>query len=287
MPFWFGLAIVLFIIGLIALVISFIMRGDYEGERFVVRLIAGIGIGLGMICTIISSANSVPVRNVGIVTSFNRPTGKVTGSGLKWVAPWKEVGEWDASRQRYDHLGDKCVSVRTGTLANACVETLIEWQVKSSSAPEQFMAYKGDFSRMVSTKIDVNLAGALNDAFSTYNPLSKIDEKSGNLNVDLKPYVSDVTTKANERLGSEIEILSVTITRINHDEKTEANIKAFQDKLAEARNLEQDRKNAEVRKLITETNAKTDAVTRCMDNNKALGLSSGPCLQPGFPLIGK
>ncbi|GAB3958581.1 hypothetical protein GCM10027614_76380 [Micromonospora vulcania] len=92
---------------------------------------------------ITSSAHSVPIRSVGIVTSFGKPTGEVTGSGLKWVAPWQKVGEWDAGRQKYDHIGgNSCVRVRTGTLADACVEVLIEWQVKPENAPKQFMDYK-------------------------------------------------------------------------------------------------------------------------------------------------
>ncbi|MEK8106677.1 hypothetical protein NKG94_18585 [Micromonospora sp. M12] len=58
--------------------------------------------------------------------------------------PWQKVGEWDAGRQKYDHIGgDNCVRVRTGTLADACVEVLVEWQVKPENAPKQFMDYKG------------------------------------------------------------------------------------------------------------------------------------------------
>lgn len=280
MPILFGTAIVLAVVGLLALVVA-LVSNDTD-TRMVAKAVTVIGFVLAICCTIGSSANSVPVRSVGIVTSFNKPTGEVTGSGLKWVAPWEKVGEWDAGRQRYDHLGKGCVNVRIASLANACVETLVEWQVKPGAAPEQFMAYKGNFQQMVDTRINVNLTAAMNDAFATYSPLAKIDQTTGNLNVDIAPYVTAVKTKAEGRLGSEIDILSVSITRVNHDDKTEANIKAFQDKLAEARNLTQDKVNAELRKQITEKNAQVDKVTRCLEIAEKTNSNPGLCINPGI-----
>lgn len=238
---------------------------------------------LGGLCTLGAAANSVPVRNVGIVTSFNKPTGQITGSGLTWVAPWKKVGEWDASRQKYDHIGSRRdVNVRTGTLANAGVELLIEWQVRPERAPKQFMDYKGDFQAFRNQRVGVQLDGAVNDAFADYNPLSNIDAKTGNLNVDLKPYADKVTSSARERLDADIEILSVTIVRVNHDEKTEANIKAFQDKLAQSRNLDQDLINAAKQAEVTRKNAEADRITRCMEIAERTGTSPGLCINPGI-----
>jgi regulator of protease activity HflC (stomatin/prohibitin superfamily) len=235
------------------------------------------------VLAVASSAHSVPIRSVGIVTSFGKPTGEVTGSGLKWVMPWQRVGEWDAGRQKYDHIGsDHCVRVRTGTLADACVEVLVEWQVRPENAPAQFMDYKGDFESFRGQRVGVQLDSAVNDAFATYNPLERIDSKTGNLNVDLKPFSESIKSNAEGRLADDVEILSVTITRVNHDDKTEGNIKAFQDKLAQTRNLEQDRRNAEIQKQITETNAKVDKVTRCLEIAEKNGSTPGLCINPGI-----
>ncbi|MET8259060.1 SPFH domain-containing protein [Micromonospora sp. NPDC005553] len=240
-------------------------------------------LALTLVVGVASSAHSVPIRSVGIVTSFGKPTGKVTGSGLKWVAPWQKVGEWDAGRQKYDHIGgNNCVRVRTGTLADACVEVLVEWQVKPENAPKQFMDYKGDFGSFRGQRVGVQLDSAVNDAFAAYNPLEKIDAQTGDLNVDLKPFAANIKTSAEARLATDVDILSVTITRVNHDDKTEGNIKAFQDKLAQTRNLEQDRKNAEISKQITETNAKVDKVTRCLEIAEKNGANPGLCINPGI-----
>lgn len=235
--------------------------------------------------TLASSAHTVPIRSVGIVTSFGKPTGEITGSGLKWTAPWQRIGEWDASRQKYDHIGsNNCVRVRTGTLADACVEVLIEWQVKPENAPQQFMDYKGDFESFKGQRVGVQLDSAVNDAFASYNPLEKIDARTGNLNVDLKPFADAIKANAEARLRDDVQILSVTITRVNHDEKTESNIKAFQDKVAQTRNLEQDQKNAELQKQITETNAQVDKVSRCLEIAEKNGTNPGLCINPGIVL---
>ncbi|MFV2100672.1 SPFH domain-containing protein [Micromonospora sp. LOL_024] len=281
MPFGFILAIIAAAIAAITLAVA--LLGSQRQVRQTSAL-AAIGALIGaIVLTVASSAHSVPIRSVGIVTSFGKPTGEVTGSGLKWVTPWQRVGEWDAGRQKYDHIGsDHCVRVRTGTLADACVEVLVEWQVQPENAPKQFMDYKGDFESFRGQRVGVQLDSAVNDAFATYNPLERIDSKTGNLNVDLKPFAASIKSNAEGRLADDVEILSVTITRVNHDDKTEGNIKAFQDKLAQTRNLEQDRLNAEIQKQITETNATVDKVTRCLEIADKHGNTPGLCINPGI-----
>ncbi|MFG3702524.1 SPFH domain-containing protein [Micromonospora sp. NPDC047620] len=281
MPFGFTVAII-FAVGLA--ISGALALGARASSTKRTATLAALGCLVGaVVFTVGSSAHSVPIRSVGIVTSFGKPTGKVTGSGLKWVAPWQKVGEWDAGRQKYDHIGgEHCVRVRTGTLADACVEVLVEWQVKPENAPKQFMDYKGDFDSFRGQRVGVQLDSAVNDAFATYNPLEKIDSNTGSLNVDLKPFAESIKTSAETRLSNDVDILSVTITRVNHDDKTEGNIKAFQDKLAQTRNLEQDRKNAAIQKQITETNAKVDKVSRCLEIAERNGSNPGLCINPGI-----
>lgn len=286
MPILFGIAIFCFAVVVIAGIIMTIASD--EDVKYPSAIVAFIALVLGILFTVTSSANSVPIRSVGIVTSFNKPTGEVTGSGLKWVAPWEKVGEWDAGNQKYDHIGDKgCVSVRTATLADACVHVLIQWKVKPENAPEQFMAYKGDFEDFKGQRVGVQLDSAVNRAFANYNPLQNIDTKTGNLNVDLKPFADSIKSEADSTLGKDVQILSVTIVRVQHDGKTEENIKAYQDKLAQTRNLEQDKKNAEIQKAVTETNAKVDKETRCMEIADKNGTNPGLCLNPGIVMGAK
>ena len=275
MPFWLILAIVFAIIGAIGF--ACLPFTSEEESKFTAIGVGILGAVLAILLTVVSSANTVPIRSVGIVTSFGKPTGQVTGSGFKWVAPWEKVGEWDAGNQKYDHIGDKGVRVRTATLADAWAHVLIQWRVKPENAPEQFMAYKGDFEEFKGQRVGVQLDSAVNDAFADYNPLQNID-KGGNLNVPLQPFADKIKSAAEQRLGSDVEIISVTVTRVDHDEKTENNIKTFQDKLAQGRNLDQDKINADKAKAITDKNSGRDKQAWCLEISEKNGTDPGPCL---------
>lgn len=258
------------------------LRSEFSPVGAMVAFGTFLVLALGF--TVWSSANTVPVRNVGIVTSFNKPTGEVTGSGLHWVKPWEKVRDWDASRQYYDHIGDdKRIRVRTATLADAWVHLLVEYQTSAEAAPGQFQDYKQDF-QLFKNKIGVQLDDVVNDVFADYNPLENIDSKTGNLNVPLEKFADEIMKLARERLGSEVDIVSISLPRVDHDEKTENNIKNFQDKLAEARNLAQEAKNAETRKAITEKNAEVDDIARCLEIAEKAGKEPGWCLNPGLAI---
>jgi len=232
----------------------------------------------------ISSFSAVPQRNVGIVTSFGKATGRETGPGLQLTLPWQNVEDWDASNQAFDRRGSACTKVRIATMADACVEVLIEWRARPEHASEQWAAYRKDFELFTGRRVNPQIEQSLNDAFGGYSPLANIDEASGNLNVPTGPLTEQVRTALTARLGNDVEILSVIVTRVNHDEKTQASIDAFQTSVAKARVLEQDKANAELQKAITETNAKVDAVTRCLELADKHGKEPGYCLGTGNPV---
>lgn len=281
MPVMFILAIILFAAAAIAATAVPFTRHD---TRTVAGSTAAVAALLGTVFTIGAAANSVPVRNVGIVTSFNKPTGETTGPGLKWVAPWKNIDDWDASRQAYDHRSAKnCVQVRIASLANACVEALVEWQTRPGNAPEQWASYKRDFAHFVARRVDPAFSEAFNEAFATHDPLANID-KAGNLNVPLRPFADAVKAGIVSRIGADVEVLSVVVTRVNYDDKTQANIEAFQQATVRARTLEKEKANAEIQKGITETNAKVDPVTRCLEIADKHGREPGFCLGGGNPV---
>lgn len=282
MSFMFIMAIVAMIVMVFAATVAVVSFNSRPGA-VTVLVLAAIAAGL---LSLGSAANMVPIRSVGIVTEFGKPTGEVTGSGLHWVAPWKKLGEWDASRQKYDHRGKHGVKVRTATMADAWVETLIEWQVVASAAPSQFMEYKGSFSAFQARRVDVQLDNAVIDAFASYDPLANIENK-GNVNIPLEPYARKIEEAARVRLAADVKILSVIVTRVNHDDKTEANIKAYQDKIAQGRNLDQDKVNADKQAEVTRKNASVDQVTRCLEIAAANGTNPGWCLNPGISTTGK
>lgn len=280
MPALFITALVFFALAALAA-----LGGGLAKER---ELAIGAALGatvLGVLCTVGASVNTVPTRNVGIVTSFNKPTGETTGPGLKWVAPWKSIDDWDASRQSFDHRGDNCVKVRITGLQNACVEVLVEWTTDKGRAPEQWASYKREFSNFVGKRVDPNLVGAVNDAFGDHDPLANVDEKTGQVKApDMKPFAEKLRANIDSRIGDDIDVESIVFGFVRYDAETQKSIEAFQQKILANKNLLQDEKNAQVAKRITETNAKVDPVTRCLEIAAQHGKEPGFCLGGGNPV---
>jgi len=284
MPALFIIALILFVIAVIGAIAWFLI-GDEE-VRPMAAGTAVIAAVLGVLFTIGSAANTVPTKNVGIVTSFNKPTGDVTGAGLKWAAPWQKVEDWDASRQTFDHKHqNRCVQVRIVGLQSACVEVQVEWQTHVEKAPEQWASYKRDFNQFVDRRVNPNLTGALNDVFATHDPLSNIDQATGVVKpVNTAALVDPLRQNIEQRIGADIKVLGIVYGFVHYDGKTQQQIEAFQQKLLENRNLQQDKKNAQVRKEITDTNSKVDPVTRCLEIAAQHGREPGLCLGGGSPV---
>lgn len=256
-----------------------------------VGVVAAI-LGLSMIAGAV--VEKVPVRNVGIVVSYGKPTGRTTGAGLHLVKPWETIEDWDATRQNFDRrtnndcrLGDQKfpgVKVRIANLSDACVETQVEWKTRERRAPEQWGSYRNDFNRFVDRRVTPAFTEAFNLAFATHDPLLNIDAKDGKLNVPLDPFAVAAKTSIETKVGSDVEILSVIITRVNYDPKTQAQIDQYQQAILKGRVLEKDKRNAELAKSVSETNAQVDKQTRCLELAKELNKEPGYCMWTnGFP----
>lgn len=284
----FIFAIIVAVIGLIALAV----RGE-------MAKLAGVGfIALAAIMTTIASVDKVPTKNVGIVTAFSKPTGRTTGAGLKWHAPWQSIDDWDASGQTYAHLGDSCVWLTIAAQRRACIPLQIEWSARAERAPENWSAYKetdgkSRFETWVSRRVDPQINAALTSVFAGFDPLGNVDPKSGDAPApDLnKTYKQPLLDALNTALGPDASFRSIAFEAPRYDEPTTAAIAAYGQKVLEARNLQIDKANAVTRADITRTDATVDQVARCLQIAEKLGKEPGLCMGSGAvvtrPLDGK
>ena len=284
MSWSFGSFLFFLVVGILAYIVNKNTR-DEDGV-FVSRWAFIIATTLAVLMLLISSTWFVPVRNVGIVTSFGAPTGRTTGSGLKFTMPWDKVADFDASIQVSDHTGGReepgCTNVRIGSLATACVENRIQWEVIESAAPQLYRDYKGEFENLKKNLVETKIQNALNAVFATYNPLSQVNIQTGQTEFDGARLGKDVETELNRTIGSDIRIVSVSVPLVHHDVKTEENIAAFQDVIARTRILEQQQKNAEAEKLIADTQlaylSDLFIQNKCIDESVKMGVPPGLCL---------
>lgn len=228
-----------------------------------------------------ASISTVPTKNVGIVSQFKAQTGRTTGAGLQAVWPWQKIDNWEASRQTFDHLNEaNAVQVRIVGLQQAWVEVKIEWSVKPEKAPEQWAAYKEhDFDIFVDRRINPNITGAINDAYEVHDPLSNVDAKTGAINPPpKKPFVDAIRKNIETRIGQDITVHDIVIGFVKYDDATQEQIKQYQVKVLEGRNLEVDFANAEKRRQINEKNKQRDARTWCLEIAEAKGKEPGLCM---------
>src|SRR5215204_3364393 len=136
----FVISIILALVALIGLATRIVGRSTKAKGGGILAFFGALA--LSVVCIVLASMSTVPTRNVGIVTQFNKQTGRTTGAGLQWTAPWQDVDDWDASGQTYAHLGDDCVWVTIAAQRRACIPVQIEWAAKADNAPETWATYK-------------------------------------------------------------------------------------------------------------------------------------------------
>lgn len=263
-----------------------------KGEVSSIKLVA---IAFGVVTALFlffASAYTVPVRNVGIVTAFNRPTGSTTGSGLHFVWPWEDVEDFDASVVTIGHLGkwnEGCTVVRIGSLATACVENRIQLQVTEAGAPKLFLDYKGDFENVRKNLYETVIQNALNDVFATYNPLSLVNLTTGQVAFDGTKLQEDVKAKLVTAFGTDVLVRTVSIPLVHHDTQTEKNIQQFQDVVAQNRVLAQKRANATAEKEVSDKLVQVltplYVQNKCIEESVKMGVPPGLCLVSGGAIV--
>lgn len=282
----------MFVVGIIFLVLAVIalvaaVTATSNDSRAAGRGAAGLFLVLALGSILIACLSTVPTRNVGIVTQFNKPTGRTTGAGLHWTAPWQDIDDWDASGQTYAHLDKNCVWVTIAAQRRACIPVQIEWAAKADRAPENWATYKevdgiddGRFGTFVARRVNPQINAALTSTFASFDPLGTVNPASGDAPApDLnKLYHGPLLAALNTALGQDLQIRSIAFGAPGYDEPTTEAIAAYGKKVLEARNLAVDKSNAEVRKKISETNASINNVTRCLEIAEKLGKEPGWCL---------
>jgi hypothetical protein len=278
---------------------------------------------LSVVCVVIASMSTVPTRNVGIVTQFNKPTGRTTGAGLQWHAPWQGVDDWDASGQAYAHLGDRCVWVAIAAQRKACIPVQIEYRSSTGRAPENWAAYKelddkSRFETFQARRVEPQINAALISVFADFDPLgAPVTPKPGEAVADApapdlnKTYRQKLLDAVNVALGggtagadgkvavvtdnpatkrveedpeADIVVTSVSFGAPTYDKKTQEQIDAYGQKVLEARNLAVDETNADTRKRITAKNASVNQTTRCLEIAEKAGKEPGLCMGSGVAL---
>ncbi|MDM2398131.1 SPFH domain-containing protein [Mycobacteroides abscessus] len=231
---WFFLISAL--IAAIAVIVALFLRGEERAASFVIAAITGF---VGLIFLVFASTTVVGTRQIGIETTFSRPTGTTLSNGLHLKAPWSEVTEMDGAVQIDQHKGDSRIKVRLGNSSTADADVSVRWQIKQDATPELFVQYK-TFDNVRANLVTRNLQVALNEVFASFDPLAP-------QNLDRSP-LPELSEKAKvilaAKVGDQVDILDVAVPTIDYDDGTEQKINQLNQERAATAVAEQAKKTA-------------------------------------------
>ena len=219
-----------------------------------VRLLPGL---LGVLIILLSCITTVGTKDVGVVTTFGRPTGRDLENGLHFKLPWQKVTELDGAINPDAYTGNNCIHVRIGDSSTACVEATIRWRIVPSQASVLFQDYRSnDVNATVRTSlVKTQFNAALNDVLGKFNPLSTVaaaaartknaPNASANTAPNLDEFSSDVVDSMQQHLldaghgQKQVEVVSVTINFINLAKTTQDKVNDYLKEVGATRVAEQ------------------------------------------------
>ena len=317
MPGWWIVAILFFVLA-VAVVIASLVAGR-QGRLTYWGIAAG-AVLFGVLFTLISAYDRVDTRNVGIITEFGKPVG-VHGAGIVWHAPWRKVSELseaiqlqafesnsydDASAGRGANGNPAAINVRLANNSNAYVDENLNWRLREGAAPKLFQDYGGAnvFQTIKEQLVDRQAQVALSKVFATFNPQVMLAAAANTpgaspqmpapaQGADLPAMAAQVKKDLQDAVGSEIEILDVRIPRIFYDQPTQQRIDAYNQKVQETINAQQDVKTAEQNRLAAEQRANQPppdlriAIFNCLTDQVKNGRDPAGCWGQigGQPLV--
>ena len=225
---------------------------------------------LTLVVLLASMLVMVPTKEIGVVTTFGRPTGSM-GNGLHVKAPWQNVTNMDAAIQTDSHTLDKrdCINVRIAHQATACVDASIRWRIKPQASDNLFQNYR-EFNSIRSSLVERQLSASLNKEFATYDALA-VDDKGNPTAPSLDKIGQNVTQDMRQQIGDQIEVLSVIVPVIKLDDNTQSKANALLAQVAQTRIAEQGVKTSEQQaksnKALAESVSKDPnvLVSKCLD----------------------
>jgi regulator of protease activity HflC (stomatin/prohibitin superfamily) len=286
MPWQVFAAMLLLVITVVALLIRATSKNP-KGRTQALR-IAVIAGGLAFFVLVLGSTTIVSTRNVGVVTTFGRPSGTLP-NGLHVKAPWQNVTEMNGTIQIDNHTGESATTVRLGNNSTAYVDNSVRWRIQPAAADELFLDYR-EFDNVRDNLVTRELRAALNEVFADFDPLAPENSEGTNVHA----LGDKVAEKLRGKVGDQVEILNVIVPLVNYDDATQSRINALNVEKANTRVAEQRAKTAEAEAKANEILAASVSdnpnvlVGKCLDgaregNISPLGCWPGTSAVPTVP----
>lgn len=254
---------------IIAVVLGLITLGVYLGGRFhAKRVAAGTSthddrhifkrVVLGLLAATIlmvawSSWVQVDTKNIGVMTSFGRPT-EPLDNGPHVVWPWQVKNELDGAVQTDSYAGlgtpTPCVTVRIARQATACVDMSVKWQLVKDEATLTFQDYR-EFDNVRDSLVRRELGATGDEVFAAFDPL-KFDDAGVSQVPSNDTLSKQATTVLQRRAGGKIKVENVVVNYIKLDDATQQKLNEHNAETAKTNVAIQSQKTATAQAVANE-----------------------------------
>lgn len=260
--------VILISILLITAIAIFIIRPSYKerGEEYSLWWVGLIPLVIGVLVLIFSSTAIVQAKQVGVLTSFGKPSDRTLNSGLHLKAPWQKVTSIDATIQTNEYHGEDALKVILADKNTAEVSATIRWSVNRENANDVYADFRSDdpTDSLRKAVVSTKFKAAMNSVFNSYDATSE-DQKSTS---ELAAEVQKILVSETEEL---VDIKSITISYIKPDKAVQRKIDALQTQRGATKVAEEKKKTvqleADANRLLSNSisNDPNVLVSKCLD----------------------
>lgn len=301
------LAGLLLLIGLAWLIAAprFVMDRGTSYEHSLSRGWGFIPLVLAVVVLAFGCSTIIQAKNVGVLTTFGKPSERTLDPGLHLKLPWQKVTELDGTIQTDEYRGDDCIYVRIGDGSRSCVTLTNRWRIN----PDEANVIYGDFrsddptASFRSAVVSTQLKAAVQEVMAGYNPIATLEVVEGsnaqsaselNFAPDYDQVSADVTASMKARLaeaGELATISSITVSYVSLSDSTQATLDNFIEAVGDTRIAAQKRstaaEEAEANKVLQESVSNNPGVlqSKCLDSLNA-AIEAGYQLPAGFNCLG-
>lgn len=256
---------------------------------------------LSLVMLLFASVAFVGTKNVGIVTTFGRPSPTTLSNGAHLIAPWQKVSQLDGSVQTENFTaGDGnlgCREYRIGDDTLACVSYIQTWSIVDEEGASLLQEYRG-FGKIRENLVLNNGNVAMSRTMESFDPMfaaasSANSTDPGAESEQTHRYLEGLSDAATEELqgiiGDRIQV-TIAITLVDVGEVTEKRLSDFRNELANTRTATQHvqtaEAEAEANRILAESATDDPGVLtlRCLQMvNRAI--DEGYPLPAGFQCI--
>jgi regulator of protease activity HflC (stomatin/prohibitin superfamily) len=262
----------------------------------VMKAWAIVPVVLAIVVAFLSCTTVVQAKEVGVLTTFGKPSERTLGPGLHLKAPWQKVTEVDGTIQTDKYRDDRCIYVRIGDGSRACLTLTHRWQIIPERANETYANFRSNdpTQSLRDAVVSTQLVSVVQDVMSQYNPIANLstvaaDDAGANLNFapNYDQIAADITSGMDARYGDQplVKTVAITVSYLALSETTQAKINAFIAEVANTRIAVQKQQTAAAEALANKaledsvTNAPNVLVSKCLD---LLAGKTGYALPAGF-----